>query len=112
MKMFRYVLPLAFAMLFTTALRAEDAKKEEPKGTPVSLEGALSSSNGQTILKVKDDKKTKQYTLWAKDDVAKQLAELAKDHKKATDVNISGTLSPDGVNVQVTSCSEGDHKKK
>ena len=48
----------------------------------------------------------------AVDMYAKQLADLVKDHKKATDVNVSGTLAADGVNVQVTSCSEGDHKKK
>src|SRR4051812_35210083 len=116
MQMVKFILPLAVAMLFISAAQAEEPKKDEaPKGTAVSLEGSLGSPNGggQAILKVKDEKKnTKQYTLWAKDDVAKQLAELLKDHKKGSDVNVSGTLAADGVNVQVTSISEGDHKKK
>jgi len=116
MRTFKFILPLAVAMLFSTALRAEEAKKDDaPKGTSVSLEGSLAnpSNGGQASLKVKDEKKnTKTYTLWAKDDVAKQLAELLKDHKKGSDVNVSGTLAPDGVNIQVSSISEGDHKKK
>ena len=110
---------LAVAVVFTVraeenAPKKEEAKKETAAPAPVGVSQTLTGDlsiryDGKTTLKVKEEKSWKTYVLWPDADVAKSLEPLAK---KKAHAEVTGLLSPDGVNLKVSSVTEKKEEKK
>lgn len=108
MRMVKFMIPLALALIVCAGAQAAEEKHKDHWVGALSAKGADAKEGVVGVLSIPahgKDKEAKKVNLLGDADIAKQVEALI-----GKTVEVKGSETPDG--VKVTSIAEGKHKEK